>query len=99
MLLVSVLFPRLRVGLAVPGDLGATEGQAERVEHGAGTTQRDTNVQRDERWVFLQTSHGKALHLAGCSFSLELKDEICETTRTSSCDKNLSSSFLLFLTK
>lgn len=48
MLLVPVLFPRLRVGLAVPGYLGATEGQAQRVEYGAGRTQRNTDVQRDE---------------------------------------------------
>lgn len=62
MLLVPVLLPWLRVGLAVPGDFGATEGKTQRVEHGSCRAQRDTHVQRDQRWVFLNACHSHALH-------------------------------------
>lgn len=58
MLLVSVLFPWLRVALAVPADFGATDGQTRRVENGSNGTQTNAHVQ----WDKLENIPEKIIH-------------------------------------
>jgi len=61
-LLIMIIVVRFRVCFPVPADIRVPGGQPDGVEGGAGHTNTQAHIQRDESWVPLQTGESQSLH-------------------------------------